>query len=142
MVAEVPSLLREAVAAEGTPEIPIPAVETGAHGHALLVQIAQCLKERSAGLFDLTHFPLTLDDHTLIDRTPRRGRVRGWSRGYLPCQAETTGVRGLWRVRYRNGYKRAFDTIEIVDVPAVLRAPREDIDTSLTRFDELLRDDG
>lgn len=144
VVAEVPNLLREAAAAEASSEIPIPVAEGSVHGRALLLRIAQCLKglalEDTSTLFDLTHCPLSSDDHALIDRTLKTGTVWGWSLGYPACQAVTTSVRCIWRVRYRNGDKLVLDTIEIVDIPAVLRAQREDIDDSLTRFDTLLRE--
>lgn len=94
---------------------------------------------RPAHVINLTLLPMSEDDHAYLGGVLGTGLVSILSRGYGDCRIESTAHRWIWRVRYFNSMDRLIlDTLEVVDVPQVARAAREDIDDSRRRLAEIL----
>jgi len=110
---------------------------------ALLAEIASQMAARVPGapahVINLTLFPLTEDDHQVIEKALPVGPVAMISRGFGNCHITSTRLRDVWRVQYFNSMKTLIlNTIEIVDVPAVALAAAEDLADTRERLDELI----
>jgi hydrogenase-1 operon protein HyaF len=67
------------------------------------------------------------------------GPVAVISRGFGNCHVTSTGIADVWRVQYFNNMNTLIlNTIEIVDVPAVVLAAIEDLTDSRERLAELV----
>jgi hydrogenase-1 operon protein HyaF len=123
------------------PDVPLP---PGAmNSPALLNEIARQLAERAPGarahVVNLTLFPMTPDDHAVLERALPVGPVAMISRGFGNCRITSTGARDVWRVQYFNNMNTLIlNTIEIVDVPEVALASAEDLVDSRERLAELV----
>ena len=94
-------------------------------------------------MINLTLFPLTPDDHAVLEQALPVGCVAMISRGFGNCHITSTALRDVWRVQYFNSMKTLIlNTIEIVDVPAVALAAAEDLADSRERLAELVDVDG
>ncbi len=88
---------------------------------------------------NLTLLPLTDADLAFLDARLGRGPVDTLSRAYGQCQVVSTAVPNLWWVRFFNSMGTPIlTTLEVVDVPAVLRAAPEDLRDSAARLDAML----
>ena len=88
---------------------------------------------------NLTLLPLAEADLEFIDARLGRGPVDTLSRAYGKCQVISTQVPNVWWVRYYNSMGiLILNTLEVVDVPAVLCAAPEDLRDSATRLDSIL----
>jgi hydrogenase-1 operon protein HyaF len=101
------------------------------------------VKHRKAGapphVLNLTLFPMTPDDHQVLERALPVGNVAIISRGFGNCRVTSTATRDIWRVQYFNSMNTLIlNTIEVVDVPEVALAADEDLDDSRTRLAELI----
>ena len=110
---------------------------------ALLNEIACQLAERPPGarahVVNLTLFPMTPDDHAVLERALPVGPVAMISRGFGNCRITSTSARDVWRVQYFNNMNTLIlNTIEVVDVPEVALASAEDLVDSRTRLAELV----
>jgi hydrogenase-1 operon protein HyaF len=110
---------------------------------ALLNEIARQLAERAPGsrahVVNLTLFPMTPDDHAVLERALPVGPVAMISRGFGNCRITSTGARDVWRVQYFNNMNTLIlNTIEVVDVPEVALASAEDLVDSRERLAELV----
>ena len=131
-----------AAAADGLPPTAFPA---GAmNSPALLAEIASQRIGRAPGqrahVINLTLFPLTPDDHAVLQAALPVGPVAMISRGFGNCRVTSTLTRDVWRVQYFNSMNTLIlDTIEVVDVPEVALASPEDLDDSRLRLAELVQ---
>jgi hydrogenase-1 operon protein HyaF len=90
-------------------------------------------------VLNLTLFPLTPDDHRVLERALPVGPVAMISRGFGNCHITSTSARSVWRVQYFNSMQTLIlNTIEIVDVPEVALAAVEDLVDSRERLAELI----
>jgi len=90
-------------------------------------------------VINLTLFPMTQEDHAVLQQALPVGRVAMISRGFGNCHVTSTGLRGVWRVQYFNNMNTLIlNTIEIVDVPEVVLAAVEDLTDSRERLVELV----
>jgi hydrogenase-1 operon protein HyaF len=90
-------------------------------------------------VLNLTLFPLTPDDHQVLERALPVGPVAMISRGFGNCRVTSTAARDVWRVQYFNSMNTLIlNTIEIVDVPEVALAAAEDLADSRVRLSELI----
>ena len=110
---------------------------------ALLAEIDSQMAARSHGdsahVINLTLFPMTQEDHAVLQQALPVGRVAMISRGFGNCHVTSTGLRGVWRVQYFNNMNTLIlNTIEIVDVPEVVLAAVEDLTDSRERLVELV----
>ena len=88
---------------------------------------------------NLSLLPLSEDEIGLIDERLGQGPVEFLSKAYGTCRVTSTGVSGIWWVRYFNSMeKMILNQLEVVDVPAVVVAAPEDIADSAQRLDEIL----
>ena len=110
---------------------------------ALLQELQGQLKSRRPGapphVLNLTLFPMTPEDHQVLERALPVGGVAIISRGFGNCRITSTTARGIWRVQYFNSMNTLIlNTIEVVDVPEVAVAAAEDLDDTRERLAELI----
>jgi hydrogenase-1 operon protein HyaF len=110
---------------------------------ALLHELAAHLSARRPGdaphVLNLTLFPMTPEDHHVLERALPVGNVAIISRGFGNCRVTSTLARGIWRVQYFNSMNTLIlNTIEVVDVPEVALAAPEDLDDTRERLAELI----
>ncbi|HTN47981.1 MAG TPA: hydrogenase expression/formation protein [Burkholderiaceae bacterium] len=120
-------------------EIPPGAMNSPALLHELRGQIATRRLGDPAHVINLTLFPLTPEDHQVLERALPVGSVAIISRGFGNCRITSTAVRDIWRVQYFNSMNTLIlNTIEVVDVPEVALAAGEDLDDTRERLAELI----
>jgi hydrogenase-1 operon protein HyaF len=142
--AAVPQAAIEAARAAAADGLPPAAFPPGAmNSPALLAEIASQRRERAAGqrahVINLTLFPLTPDDHAVLQAALPVGPVAMITRGFGNCRVTSTLTRDVWRVQYFNSMNTLIlDTIEVVDVPEVALASAEDLADSRIRLAELI----
>jgi hydrogenase-1 operon protein HyaF len=142
--APVPAVALAAARAAGAERIAPVEIPPGAmNSPALLAEIGAQLAERHHGaathVLNLTLFPLTPDDHRVLERALPVGPVAMISRGFGNCRITSTAARDVWRVQYFNSMNTLIlNTIEIVDVPEVALAAVEDLVDSRERLAELI----
>lgn len=92
-----------------------------------------------AHVINLTLLPLSPDDIAFLDQQIGTGTVMILSRGYGNCRISSTHLPYCWRVVYYNSQDAIIlNTIEIVDIPEVACAAREDLADSHERLAEVL----
>jgi hydrogenase-1 operon protein HyaF len=90
-------------------------------------------------VINLTLFPLTPDDHDVLERALPVGPVAIMSRGFGNCRVTSTASRDVWRVQYFNNMNTLMlNTIEIVDMPEVALAAVEDLEDTRVRLADLV----
>jgi hydrogenase-1 operon protein HyaF len=110
---------------------------------ALVAEIGSQLAARSRGdpahVINLTLFPMTPEDHSVLTEALPVGTVAMISRGFGNCHVTSTGLRDVWRVQYFNNMNTLIlNTIEVVDVPEVVLAALEDLTDTRERLAELV----
>ena len=110
---------------------------------ALLAEIGSQMATRTRGdrahVINLTLFPMTPEDHTVLTQALPVGSVAMISRGFGNCHVTSTGLADVWRVQYFNNMNTLIlNTIEIVEVPEVVLAAVEDLSDSRERLVELV----
>jgi hydrogenase-1 operon protein HyaF len=110
---------------------------------ALLAEIGSQMATRTHGdpahVINLTLFPMTPEDHTVLAKALPVGPVAMISRGFGNCHVTSTGLADVWRVQYFNNMNTLIlNTIEVVDVPEVVLAAAEDLADSRERLAELV----
>jgi len=110
---------------------------------ALLAEIAAQMQgprtNGAAHVINLTLFPMTPDDHQVLDRALAVGPVAIMSRGFGNCRITSTSARDVWRVQYFNNMNTLIlNTIEIVEMPEVALAAPEDLADTRTRLSDLI----
>jgi hydrogenase-1 operon protein HyaF len=142
--AAVPEVALEAAraVASGLPAVAWPA---GAmNSPALVAEIGSQLQARDpaarAHVINLTLFPMTADDHAVLERALPVGPVAMISRGFGNCHVTSTLTRDVWRVQYFNTMNTLIlNTLEVVGVPEVALASAEDLADSRQRLAELVQ---
>ncbi|MEX3954249.1 hydrogenase expression/formation protein [Paraburkholderia sp. EG287B] len=90
-------------------------------------------------IVNLTLLPLSPGDQRLIDAVLGEGAVQILSRGYGKCRVCSTAIANCWRVAYFNSQDMLIlNTIEITDLPEVVRAAPEDLADSRERLTQLI----
>ena len=143
-VADVPRVVGFAAESNG-------AVDTGAEGVGpelanalpILVELqSQHENYRNGGAphsINLTLLPLSEPELEFIDRRLGRGPIDVLSRAYGKCEVISTATAGIWWVRYYNSMGvLILNTLEVVDVPVVIKAAPEDLADSAQRLKEIL----
>jgi hydrogenase-1 operon protein HyaF len=133
-------------AAQGEPGGALPAIDWPAgamNSPALAAEIGSQLLARAPGasahVINLTLFPMTPDDHAVLQRVLPVGAVAMISRGFGSCRVTSTAVRGVWRVQYFNTMNTMIlDTLEVVGLPEAALAAAEDLADTRTRLGELV----
>lgn len=107
--------------------------------------LAELLAKSEAGgtvahVINLTLLPMSAGDMAFIESVLGKGGVTILSRGYGNCRISSTQLPYVWWVQYYNSQDiRILDTLEVVDLPEVVRAAPEDIEDSLERLSEILQ---
>lgn len=143
-VAAVPRVVGLAAESAGT-------VDTGAEGVGpdlanalpILVELqAQHENYTNGGAphsINLTLLPLSEQELEFIDQRLGRGPVDVLSRAYGKCEVISTKTAGIWWVRYYNSMGvLILNTLEVVDVPVVIKAAPEDLVDSAARLKDIL----
>jgi len=123
-------------------ELPLPAgaMNVPALVHELQDAMDRCAADSPAHVINLTLLPLSPEDIVHIDRVLDGGTTVILSRGFGNCRISSTAARHVWRVQYFNNMQTLIlNTIEVVAMPEVAVAAREDLIESQQRLAELLQ---
>jgi hydrogenase-1 operon protein HyaF len=140
----IPSVVVDAAHAGSGTTLPAVAFPEGAmNSPALLAEIQEQIRARRPGaeahVINLTLFPMSPEDHQVMEQAVPVGAVAIMSRGFGNCRVTSTGARNVWRVQYFNNMNTLIlNTIEVVDLPEVAVAATEDLRDSRERFAELI----
>jgi hydrogenase-1 operon protein HyaF len=140
----MPRVVGEAAKQAAAARVGEVAIPPGAmNSPALIAEIAAQLRSRrrngAAHVINLTLFPLTPDDHDVLERALPVGPVAIMSRGFGNCRVTSTASRDVWRVQYFNNMNTLIlNTIEIVDMPEVALAAVEDLEDTRERLADLV----
>lgn len=94
---------------------------------------------QSAHVINLTLLPMTPEDLDYLVAMLGVGPVTILSRGYGNCRITSTKLAHVWWVQYFNSMDQIIlNTLEVVDVPEVAKAAREDFEDSIERLGEWL----
>jgi hydrogenase-1 operon protein HyaF len=145
-VGEVPILARLADGRDATSAVELLAAqppEQAMNSGPILTEIKDRVNGFQAGkqahVINLTLLPMSSDDVQFLDKTLGVGPVRILSRGYGHCRITSTLVPNVWWVRYYNSTGTLIlNTLEVVDMPAVVRAASQDFEDSRQRLAEML----
>ncbi len=128
-----------ATAALAPVAMPAGAMNSPALLHEISARIAPRRGKDKPHVLNLTLFPLTPDDHQVLEAALARGPVSINSRGFGNCRITSTVARRVWRVQYFNSMNTLIlNTIEVVDVPEVALAAPEDLADTRGRLAELI----
>jgi hydrogenase-1 operon protein HyaF len=143
-VGVLPEIVAEAARAGSRAELPLVEIPPGAMNspallHELRAQIGSRHQGDPAHVLNLTLFPMTPEDHQVLECALPVGPVAIMSRGFGNCRVTSTGARDIWRVQYFNSMNTLIlNTIEVVDVPEVALAADEDLADTRGRLAELI----
>ena len=113
------------------------------NARAILTEIADQVQRRASGdephVINLSLLPVSDADLALLDEALGRGPAEVLSRGYGNCVVSSTRVRDVWWVRYYNSMSTLIlNSIELTELPQVVKAAPEDIRDSAARLAVLL----
>lgn len=140
----LPSVVTDVARASAASAPPLANVPPGAmNSPALLSELGSQMGSRRDGepahVINLTLFPMTPEDHLVMEQALPNGPVAMISRGFGNCHITSTSLRDVWRVQYFNSMKTLIlNTVEVVAVPAVALAAPEDLAESRDRLAELI----
>jgi len=99
----------------------------------------RCTPDLAAHVVNLTLFPMTPEDHRVLELALPVGPVAMISRGFGNCRITSTLARNVWRVQYFNSMNTLIlNTIEVVCAPEVALAAAEDLRDSRERLEDLV----
>jgi hydrogenase-1 operon protein HyaF len=88
---------------------------------------------------NLSLLPMSEPELEFLAARLGRGPVDVLSRAYGKCQISSTRTPNIWWVRYYNSMESLIlNSLEVIDIPAVIRAADEDLRDSAQRLDEIL----
>ena len=142
--APLPAIVLEVARVAAVPSpAPVALPEGTMNSPALLTEIADRMRQRQPGnvahVINLTLFPLTPEDHRVLEQALPTGPVGIISRGFGNCRISSTLAQDVWRVQYFNTMNTLIlNTLEIVEAPEVALAAVEDLVDSHERLAELV----
>ena len=141
MLPEFVTAMAKDPAQDAPPRVDLP--EGAMNSPALLAEIGSLMATRARGdpahVINLTLFPMTVEDHSVLAQALPVGPVAMISRGFGNCHVTSTGLADVWRVQYFNNMNTLIlNTIEVVDVPEVVLAAVEDLADTRERLAELV----
>ena len=93
----------------------------------------------AAHVINLSLVPMSQADMVYLVQALGAGAVTILSRGYGNCRITSTGLAHVWWVQYFNSMDQIIlDTLEVVDVPEVAQAAKDDYADSIERLGEWL----
>jgi len=88
---------------------------------------------------NLSLLPMSEEDLAYLDQVLGKGSVEILSRGYGNCHVISTRYPRVWWVRYFNSMNSLIlNSLEVVELPQVVKAAREDIEASSERLTDLV----
>jgi hydrogenase-1 operon protein HyaF len=121
-------------------ELPAGAMNVPALLNELQAAMDRCVPGAPAHVINLTLLPLSSEDNVHLDRVLAGGRVAILSRGFGNCRIGSTAARDVWRVQYFNNMETPIlNTIEVVAMPEVAVAAREDLVETRDRLADLVQ---
>ncbi len=94
---------------------------------------------QAAHVVNLSLLPMSPEDLEYLMQALGIGPVTMLSRGYGNCRITSTNLAHVWWVQYFNSMDQLIlNTLEVVDVPEVAQAAREDYEDSIERLGEWL----
>lgn len=141
-VGAMPAAVLRSLAASAVPAAPLPPAPAGvmnspAIAHELLQRSAAYRPGEPAHVVNLSLLPVVPTDLEYLAAVLGQGPVTVLSRGYGNCRITSTALPGVWWVQYFNSMdKLILNTIEVVDLPEVALAAREDCEDSTERLAE------
>jgi hydrogenase-1 operon protein HyaF len=142
--APLPAIVLEVARVAAVPSpAPVALPEGTMNSPALLIEIADRVRQRQPGnpahVINLTLFPLTPEDHRVLEHALPIGPVGIISRGFGNCRISSTLAQNVWRVQYFNTMNTLIlNTLEVVEAPEVALAAVEDLVDSRERLAELV----
>lgn len=110
----------------------------------ILVELLDKARDHAASprtqphVVNLSLLPFSPEDHSALNLRLGIGRAVVLSRGYGNCRITATAVAGIWRVQYFNSTEQLIlDTLEVIDIPQVACAAKEDLEDSAERLREI-----
>jgi hydrogenase-1 operon protein HyaF len=101
--------------------------------------VAEFAKSGHVHSINLSLLPLSDEELEFLDERLGRGPVDILSRAYGKCQVISTATANVWWVRYYNSMGTPIlNSLEVVDLPEVVKAAAEDLGDSRQRLDEIL----
>lgn len=92
----------------------------------------------TAHVINLSLLPFSPEDQRFLAAQLGEGAVVVLSRGYGNCRIASTATPGIWRVQYFNSTDQLIlDTLEVIGVPQVACAAREDLEDSAERLADI-----
>jgi len=143
-VAEVPSVIGFARESAGFVDTDVEGAGPElANALPILVELRSRTEQHAAGgpthSINLSLLPLSDAELEFLDARLGRGPIDILSRAYGKCQVISTRTPGVWWVRYYNSMGTLIlNTIEVADVPGVVRAAPEDLADSAGRLSDIL----
>jgi hydrogenase-1 operon protein HyaF len=121
-------------------ELPAGAMNVPALIHELQEAMDRSGPGTPAHVINLTLLPLSPEDTAHIDQVLDGGSVVILSRGFGNCRISSTAARNVWRVQYFNNMQTLIlNTIEVVAMPEVALAAREDLLETRERLADLVQ---
>ena len=145
LAAPIPSVVTEIARERASTTLRELALPAGAMNVPALVNELQEAMDRSgpdtpAHVINLTLLPLSPEDTAHLDQVLDGGSVVILSRGFGNCRISSTAARNVWRVQYFNNMQTLIlNTIEVVTMPEVAVAAREDMLETHGRLADLVQ---
>lgn len=145
-VSAVPTCVAEAAFATSGPELHevVPGPEA-MNSPAILAELQEALKNWEPGApaftINLSHLPMSPEDHKVIEKAVGAGAVQMMSRGFGNCRICSTDVRHVWKVQYLNNAPARLmilNTLVVAGLPEEAIAAPEDLADSADRIKELI----
>ena len=143
--APIPPVVAALAAERGSPQLRSLPLPQGAMNVPALVNELQEAMDRSgpetpAHVINLTLLPLSPEDAAHLDALLDGGSVVVLSRGFGNCRISSTAARNVWRVQYFNNMQTLIlNTIEVITMPEVALAAREDLLETHDRLADLVQ---
>ncbi len=135
-----------ALAARGAAALlrPLPLPAGAMNVRSLLSELQEAIDRSGpttpSHVINLTLLPLSPEDAAHLDAVLDGGSVVLLSRGFGNCRISSTAARHVWRVQYFNNMQTLIlNTIEVVPMPEVAIAAREDLVETRDRLADLVQ---
>ena len=138
----IPRLIVDGARRSASTDVSVEPPPPGAmNAPAVLAEVLDAARSHHPGdearIINLTLLPMTPDDLEYLAKSLGGGSTVILSRGYGNCRISSTGVTNVWWVQYFNSMDHMIlNTLEIVDVPEVALAAKEDYSDSVERLEE------
>ena len=145
-VSAIPSCVAEAAYVTSQPDLhPVEFGPEAMNSPAIIAELKEALKAWEPGApaftINLSHLPMSAEDHKVIEAAVGAGAVQMMSRGFGNCRISSTDVRHVWKVQYLNNAPARLmilNTLVVAGLPEEAVAASEDLADSAVRIKELI----